>query len=272
MGIYICVYIFDFQPIQVLNAGNGKAVLAQPAGQILRQIQPVTIPPTVGGHGVITATPTVIHKALQPSTTGAAVQPSLPTVQPFFNNSSTIRVRLPNTPTPPNLLQHPTAQIIQHQRSPILPNTPVSATIIRPTSTLITRPEQVQIQPPAAVGIQNNQGQPRVIIHPQQVVHQSPQTIIQRSSPLNASSTNNALMTSSAGGLAAIRPGQAIVPGNNILIGSGQNLFRVPTPTTGGSTSATVIVEASGVGGQALTSHIPQSILVRATIFLFLIS
>ena len=81
-----------FQPIQVVSTGNGKTILAHPTGQLLRQIRPIAQPATI--------------QLQSPN----SVNP-LPNLRPNVShmpliNSSNIRVRLPDTPTPQNLVKN----------------------------------------------------------------------------------------------------------------------------------------------------------------------
>ena len=254
--------------------------MAHPTGQLLRQIRPVAIPTSIHlqSPGVITTTPNISHTGIQ-----HAQAPSSISTVPLLNNSS-IRVRLPDTPTPPNILQHTTPIIQQHGRGgSIASNIPVSATtLMKPASTLVSASGQVQTsQQPTMVTIQGHQ----VIINPQ--VGQSPPT------PGASTSGNSTLIASNnfGGGVAALRPSQQICSptttvvqqhaivaqqkmaqprpqqssaGSSIVVGTSPNVFRVPTPSCGSSSAATVIVDASGVSGQA--TQLPHTVMVRLCI------
>ena len=265
--------------------------MANPAaGQFLRQIRPVAITSATSlqSQGVVnTTTPTIVqatipHAPNVPSTSISAVQPIL--------NNSTIRVRLPDTPTLPTVLQPNTTQIVQQQGRHLGPisssNTNISA-VVKPTNAFISAPPPLQTQqvqhPPRMVTIQGNQ----VIIN-QQVVGQSPQAVHVHANSANPPISGTLIAPNNPGvGLTAIRPGQQISSpastashqqqpfiqppkvvqqrqqqissGNNIIVGNASNMFRVPT--CGPSSPATVIVDASGIAGQ--TTQLPHTAMVR---------
>ena len=124
-------------------------MLANPTAQFLRQMRPVAITPTTSlqAQGGITTTP------FAPNSTSTSIS-----AVPILNNS-TIRVRLPDTPTlPPNVLQQAT-QIVQQQTAtcPISSNTNIS-TLVKPTNPLVsTNLQSQQVQHPRTVTIQGNQ-------------------------------------------------------------------------------------------------------------------
>ena len=240
---------------------------------MVRQIRPFASPSTIQlqSQGGLNATPTGIQSAQ----TSATISP-----MPFITNSG-IRVRLPNTPTVPTMIQQQSASIIpQHLRgpNPAATSVPGPPTVVRSTSTPLSGPVQVQTtqQQPTMVTIQGHQ----VILNPQggitstQVVSTGPGTRMAtnssgtglttiRSSP-QVGVSNNAIIQQHT-----IAPQQRMVQlrpqqtgsGTNIVLGASPNVFRVPTPT-GGTTSpaATVIVDASGVSGQ--TAQLPQAVMV----------
>ena len=170
----------------------------------------------------------------------------------------------------------------------VVPYIPISATLVKPTNTLVTASGQVQpSQQPTMVTIQGHQ----VIINPQ--VGQSAST---QGTPTNTSRASTLIASNNfVGGLAAVRPAQQICPstntvvqqhaivpqqtmaqprpqqipgGSSIVVGTSPNMFRVPTPSCGSSSAATVIVDASGVSGQ--TTQMPHTVMVRIFITLML--
>ena len=238
----------------------------------------LAIPPTiqVQSPGVISTMPNIVHSAIQSVSTSSSISPA-----PVFNNTS-IRVRLPDTPTPPNLLQQAVPIIQKHGRGDsITTNIPISPTLVTPTSTPVSVSGQLQSsQQPTMVTIQGQQ----VIISPQ--VGHSPST---QGLTTNTSGNSTLVATNPAGvRLAAVRPSQPMgsLPNtvvsqqaiasqpnmhqlrpqqtstaSNLIVRAPANIFRVPAVSGGSSSAATVIVNASGVSGQ--TTQLPQTVVVR---------
>ena len=265
----ISIFIALFQPIQVVSTGNGKAILAHPTGQLLRQIRPIAQPATI--------------QLQSPN----SVNP-LPNLRPNVShvpliNSSNIRVRLPDTPTPQNLLQQGTTVIPQFSRGASISAT-MAGTVLKPSAANVSS-SSGQIQQsssyPTMVTIQGHQ----VILNPQggipptanQVLPTSSgtgtlkgmaasssvpaMTITRASYPINTSSTtivqpNNPVLSQQK--IVQIRPHQ-ISSGGNIVINPSSNVFRLPNTSGVTPAGATVIVDSSGPSGQA--TQLPQHVL-----------
>ena len=252
--MYLNLMTYFPQAIQVVNAANGKAILAHPSGQVLRQIRPLAIPTNVN--------------IASPQSSTQAVS-SIPTMS--LVNNPNIRLRLPDTPTPPNMLNQTTPILSQQGKTiTIASSVPASGTMEKSNN---VPPVQVQTsQPPRMVTIQGHS----VILNsnlPSNTQLITPNvsgagTIIStnNSSPVQPSlgvphqmkpSTSSVIMPQS------VMPQQKIIqvrgqqPGTAaVVVGNSPNVFRVPTPT---SSSATVIVDASG---SSQTPRLPQAVLV----------
>merc|ERR1712223_1253109 len=89
--------------IQVVNAANGKAILAHPTGQLLRQVRPVALPTNVSLTGQAIQPSASINPATSVIITTPQSNPqasSTITTMSLVNNPN-IRLRLPDTPTTP---------------------------------------------------------------------------------------------------------------------------------------------------------------------------
>ena len=243
---------------------------------MLRPIRPVTIPTSIQiqSPGAINPAPNISNAALHSAQTSTTMS-----TMPLINNSN-IRVRLPDTPTPPNMLQHASPIISQQGRLSIASSMPISGGGLRPTSSGLPSSGQLQTsQQPKMVTIQGHQ----VILNPQVGISSTAQVVSANASgACTVIAANNSGTCLSAVGpsqhisssastivqhpalvsqqkMVQMRP-QQITAGGNIVVGNSPNIFRVPTPTGVTSPAATVIVNASGVSGQ--TAQLPQTVMV----------
>ena len=240
----------------MVNAANGKAILAHPTGQVLRQMRPLAMP----ANTVNITSPQSNAQAL----------PSIPTMS--LVNNPNIRLRLPDTPNPPNMLNQTTPILSQQGKSiSIASSIAGSATLVKTNN---VPPVQVHTsQQPRMVTIQGHS----VILNPN--LPSNTQVITTNASGAGTIiSTNNTLpgrpplgvphqmklSTSPVLTPQSVTSQQKIIqvrsqpPGTaTVVVGNSPNIFRVPTPT---SSSATVIVDASG---SQQTQQIPQAVLVR---------
>ena len=251
-------------------------MLAHPTGQVLRSIRPGTIPTSIQiqSPGAINSAPNISNTALHSAQTSTTMS-----TMPLMNNSN-IRVRLPDTPAPQNLLQQASSIISQQCRVSIPSMMPVSGGGLRPTSSALPSSGQLQTsQQPRMVTIQGHQ----VILNPQVGISSTAQLVAANASRAGTiiaannsgtgfttvgpsqqtSSSANTIVQHPALGsqqrMVQMRP-QQITAGGNIVVGNSPNVFRLPTPTGVTSPAATVIVNASGVSGQ--TSQLPQTVMV----------
>ena len=245
----------------------------------MRPIRPVTIPTTIQiqSPNATNPVPNISNAAVHGGQTSTVMS-----TMPLINNPN-IRVRLPDTPTPPNLLQQASPNISQQCRLSIASSMAASGAGMQPTISSLQSSVQLKgTQQPKMVTIQGHQ----VILNPQVGMTSTAQVVPTNASgagTLMASNTSGAVLTavgpshqisSSANTIVQhpallpqqkvvqVRP-QQITSGGNIVVGNSPNIFRVPTPTGVASPAATVIVNASGVSGQA--GQLPQAVMVNFT-------
>ena len=186
-------------------------------------------------------------------------------------NNPNIRLRLPDTPTPPNMLKQATPILSQQGRTiSIAPSLAGSATLVKPNNAPSVHIQQSQ--QPRMVTIQGHS----VILNPNlpsqaQVVNTNVTgagTVMTTNSSLSGqpalgvphqmnSSTSSVFTPQgmlSQQKMIQVRPQQP--GGATMVVGNPPNIFRLPTPT---SSSATVIVDASGA---SQTPQLPQAVLV----------
>ena len=262
------------QAIQVVNAANGKAILAHPTGQLLRQVRPVALPTNVSLTGQAIQPSASINPATSVIITTPQSNPqasSTITTMSLVNNPN-IRLRLPDTPTPPNMLKHVPQVLSQQGKSIVASSIAGSATLIKTNN---VPPNQVQTsQQPRMVTIQGHS----VILNPN--LPSNTQVITTNVSGAGTTmSANNSLLGQPAIGAShqmnsstsSVLAPQGVVSQQKIIqvraqppgtpamvLGNSQNIFRMPTPT---SSSATVVVDAAG---SSQTTQLPQAVLDAA--------